>query len=132
MTMSDPVADMLTRIRNAQMVGKPRVTCQASKHKEKILEVLEREGYIRGFKRVDVREGIQDLEVELKYFEGKPVIQKVQKYSKPGLRQYSSANDLPKFYNGLGVSIISTSKGLMTDAEAREANLGGEVICQLF
>jgi len=132
MTMSDPVADMLTRIRNAQMVGKPRVTCQASKHKEKILEVLLREGYIRGFKRVDVRQGIQDLEVELKYFEGKPVIQKIKKFSKPGLRQYSAVKALPKFYNGLGISIISTSKGLMTDAEARDANLGGEVICQLF
>lgn len=132
MTMSDPVADMLTRIRNAQMVGKPRISCQASQQKEKILEVLLREGYIRGFKRVDVREGIQDIEVELKYFEGKPVIQKVRKISKPGLRQYFSAKTLPKFYNGLGISIVSTSKGLMTDAEARDANLGGEVICQLF
>jgi small subunit ribosomal protein S8 len=132
MVMSDPVADMLTRIRNGQMAKLSRVSCQASKHKENILEVLLREGYIRAYKRVEVRPGIYDLEIDLKYYEGQPVIGMVKKLSKPGRRTYSHVDTLPKIHNGLGVAIISTSKGLMTDAEARTANLGGEVICQLF
>lgn len=132
MVMSDPIADMLTRIRNAQQAGLNRVTCPASKHKEQILLLMQREGYIRGYKSKEIRKGITELEVELKYFDGTPVISLIKKVSKPGRRIYSSVNTLPRVYNGLGIAVISTPRGLMTDAEARQANVGGEVICQIF
>lgn len=130
--MSDPVADMLTRIRNAQQAGLAKVACPASKHKEEILKLMLREGYIRGYKKVDIRNGISNFEIEMKYFDGNPVVSFIKKVSKPGRRVYSDAGSLPRVYNGLGISIISTPKGLMTDAEARQANVGGEVICQIF
>lgn len=132
MVMSDPVADMLTRIRNAQQAGLNRVTCTVSKHKEQILNLMQREGYIRGFKQREIRKGISQFDVDLKYYDGTPVISFIKKVSKPGRRVYSDVNALPKVYNGLGIAIISTPKGLMTDAEARQANVGGEVICQIF
>jgi small subunit ribosomal protein S8 len=132
MVMSDPVADMLTRIRNAQQAGLNRVTCAVSKHKEQILNLMQREGYIRGFKHREIRPGIAEFDVDLKYYDGAPVISFIKKISKPGRRMYSDVNALPRVYNGLGIAIISTPKGLMTDAEARQANVGGEVICQIF
>jgi len=132
MVMSDPVADMLTRIRNAQQAGLNRITCTVSKHKEQILNLMQREGYIRGFKHREIRKGIAEFDVDLKYYDSAPVISFIKKVSKPGRRIYSDVNSLPKVYNGLGIAIISTPKGLMTDAEARQANVGGEVICQIF
>jgi small subunit ribosomal protein S8 len=132
MVMSDPIADMLTRIRNAQQAGLSRVTCPVSKHKEQILMLMQREGYIRGFRQKEIRKGISDFEVDLKYFDGTPVVSFIKKISKPGRRVYSDVNSLPRVYNGLGIAVISTPRGLMTDAEARQANVGGEVICQIF
>ncbi len=132
MTMTDPVSDMLTRIRNGQRVGKASVTAPASKYKKAILDVLKAEGFIRGYKEVELRAGIFELEIELKYFEGKPVIQTIKKVSKPGRRIYSAPSDINRVANGLGISIVSTSQGVITDAEARTKNIGGEVICEVF
>jgi len=132
MSMTDPLGDMLTRIRNGQSANKSEVSSPASLLRQNVLEVLVREGYIRGYKRVNVREGVDELKIELKYHEGKPVIKEIFRVSTPGRRVYSKVNELPKVYNGLGISVISTPSGVMSDHEARQANVGGEVLCQVF
>ena len=132
MSMSDPVADLLTRIRNGQRAKKNSVTAPASNLRASVLGVLEREGFIRGFERYNVRTGIDEIRIELKYFDGEPVIREINRISRPGCRVYSKIRDLPRIYNGLGISILSTPRGVMSDAEAREANVGGEVLCQVF
>ena len=130
--MTDPLGDLLTRIRNGQRAGKSAITTPASKLRENLLKVLEREGYIRGFERYTERPGVDELKVELKYNEGEPVISEIMRVSKPGRRVYAKIKDLPKVYNGLGISILSTPRGVMSDHEARQANVGGEVLCQIF
>ena len=132
MSMSDPMGYMLTRIRNAQRVGKNTVSCPASKFRANVLGVLEREGFIRGFSWAELRQGIPELTIELKYSEGEPVIREINRVSRPGRRVYSKIKDLQRIYNGLGISILSTPRGVMSDAEAREANVGGEVLCRVF
>ncbi|MES9870963.1 MAG: 30S ribosomal protein S8 [Sedimenticola sp.] len=127
MSMSDPIADMLTRIRNGQQVGKVAVAMPASKQKAAVAQLLQDEGYISAFSVADV-EGRSTLSVELKYFQGKPVIEEIQRVSRPGLRIYKGNKELPKVRGGLGVAIISTSKGLMSDRAARAAGHGGEVV----
>ena len=130
MSMQDPLADMLTRIRNAQQVGKPSVTMPSSKLKVNVANVLSSEGYITGF---SVSEGVkQELTVELKYFEGKPVIAEIDRVSRPGLRSYAGKAAIPTVRAGLGIAIVSTSKGVMTDRAARAAGVGGEVLCTVF
>ena len=128
MSMSDPIADMLTRIRNAQMVEKPSVTLPASKLKTAIAKVLKDEGYIEDF-AVRGEGGKPELEIALKYYAGKPVIEKIERVSRPGLRIYKGRHDIPRVMNGLGVAIVSTSRGVMTDRRARETGVGGEVLC---
>ncbi|KLN61242.1 MULTISPECIES: 30S ribosomal protein S8 [Kiloniella] len=132
MAMSDPLGDMLTRIRNGQRVGKSVVRAPASKLRANVLEVLKREGFIRGFSKVDVRAGISELAIELKYADGDPAISEISRVSRPGRRVYSKIKELPRYYNGLGVTILSTPSGVMSDQEARTANVGGEVLCQVF
>lgn len=132
MTVSDPLGDMLTRIRNAQMRNRSTVSTPASKLRERVLEVMKDEGYIRGFARVDYSGGKSEIEIELKYFDGKPVIRQLRRVSKPGRRVYSSVSDLPTVANGLGLSILSTPKGVMSDSRARQENVGGEVLCSIF
>ncbi len=132
MSMTDPLGDMLTRIRNGQMARKSAITAPASKLRMNVLDVLKREGYIRSFEDYEVQTGIREIKIELKYHEGEPVIQKIARVSKPGRRVYSKIKDLSNVYNGLGISIISTPQGVMSDAEARKANVGGEVLCQVF
>jgi len=132
MAMNDPLGDMLTRIRNAQMRNRTKVSTPASKLRERVLEVLAEEGYIRGFARVDFDGGKSEIEIELKYFDGQPVIREIKRISKPGRRVYSSVKDLPTVRNGLGVSILSTPKGVMSDGRARTENVGGEVLCNIF
>ncbi len=128
MSMSDPIADMLTRIRNAQMAEKVTVVMPSSKIKVAIARVLQDEGYVEGFK-VDSNGGKPLLEIGLKYYAGRPVIEKVQRVSRPGLRIYKGCEDIPSVMNGLGIAIVSTSKGLMTDRKARANGVGGEVLC---
>lgn len=130
MSMQDPIADMLTRIRNGQQAGKVRVTMPVSKQKVAIAELLKREGYVRDVLMEDVS-GKKVLTVVLKYHEGKPVIERIDRVSRPGLRVYKNKNELPQVLDGLGVAVISTSRGLMTDRAARAAGHGGEVICYL-
>ncbi len=132
MTVTDPIADMLARIRNAHMRHKATVRMPASRMKERVLQVLKDEGYIRDFRREDLGNGKADIEVELKYYDGEPVIREITRVSKPGRRVYTSVEDMPLVYNGLGIAILSTSKGVMSDAQAREHNVGGEVICTVF
>lgn len=132
MAMSDPLGDMLTRIRNAQMRRKSVVRVPASKLRGRVLEVLKSEGYIRTFDRFEVEGNKADFEVHLKYHEGEPVINTIARVSTPGRRIYSAVGDLPRVANGLGISIISTPKGVMSDHEARAANVGGEVLCTVF
>lgn len=132
MSMSDPLGDMLTRIRNGQQANKSAVNAPASKLRANVLEVLKREGYIRGFEKVTGDSGFDELRIELKYFDGKPVISKIKRVSTPGRRVYSGVNDLPKVFNGLGISILTTPRGVMSDAEARDANVGGEILCTVF
>jgi small subunit ribosomal protein S8 len=132
MSFSDPVGDMLTRIRNAQAAGEKSVACPASKLRKSVLDVLQREGYIRGFSWAEIGEGMPEFTIELKYDEGTPVIKEITRVSKPGRRVYSKIKDLPKVYGGLGIAILSTPRGVMSDAEARAANVGGEVLCQVF
>lgn len=132
MSMTDPLGDMLTRIRNGQRVNKSVVSAPSSKLRLNVLDVLKREGYIRDYSERDVRAGIKEVDIELKYHEGSPVIQEIARISTPGRRVYSKIKDLPKVYNGLGISIISTPRGVMSDAEARAANVGGEVLCRVF
>jgi small subunit ribosomal protein S8 len=128
MSMSDPIADMLTRIRNAQMVEKTSVSMPSSKLKVAIANVLKDEGYIENF-RVVGDQGKSELEIELKYYAGRPVIDKLERVSRPGLRIYKGRHDLPQVMNGLGVAIVTTPKGVMTDRKARQAGIGGEVLC---
>ena len=127
MSMQDPVADMLTRIRNAQMAQKPEVSMPASKVKAAICDVLKNQGFIKGH-RTD-KEGLPTLTIELKYHQGKPVIELLKRISRPGLRVYKACTDLPKVIGGLGIVVVSTSKGLMTDTQARAQGIGGEVLC---
>lgn len=128
MSMSDPVADMLTRIRNAQLSEKQAVAIPASKLKAAIAKVLKDEGYIEDF-AVRENEGKPLLEISLKYYAGRPVIEKIERISRPGLRMYKPSRDIPKVMNGLGIAIVSTSKGVMTDRKARGLGVGGEVLC---
>ncbi len=128
MSMTDPIADMLTRIRNGQKARKVAVSMPASKQKEAIAKVLEDEGYITGF-AVEGEGAARQLTVELKYFQGTPVIEKIQRASRPGLRVYRGKEDLPKVLGGLGIAIVSTSAGVMSDRQAREKGVGGEVLC---
>ena len=132
MTMTDPLGDMLTRIRNGAARRKSTVSTPASKLRARVLDVLQREGYIRGYSDADSGNAQAALRIDLKYFEGQPAIQHIARISKPGRRVYSGANDLPRIRNGLGVAIVSTPKGVLSDAEAREQNAGGEVLCQVF
>jgi small subunit ribosomal protein S8 len=132
MSATDPIGDLLTRIRNAQERGKSKVSSPASKLRERVLEVLQHEGFIRGFATVQQAGGKAEIEIELKYFDGAPVIREIQRVSKPGRRVYASVDKLPTIYNGLGISILSTPKGVMSDADARTQNVGGEVICTVF
>jgi small subunit ribosomal protein S8 len=132
MALSDPLGDMLTRIRNGQHAHMGAVNSPASKLRANVLEVLKREGYIRGYSEEELRPGVRQLKIELKYYEGAPCIKEVARVSKPGRRVYSKINDLPRFYNGLGIAILSTPRGVMSDNEARAANVGGEVLCRVF
>ncbi|GLK66021.1 30S ribosomal protein S8 [Paracoccus kondratievae] len=132
MSMNDPLGDMLTRIRNAQMRGKSTVRTPASKLRAWVLDVLKAEGYIRGYEQIQTESGHTELEISLKYFDGTPVIRELARVSKPGRRVYASVKDIPLVRNGLGVSIVSTPKGVMSDAAARSANVGGEVLCTVF
>ncbi|MCZ6721057.1 MAG: 30S ribosomal protein S8 [Proteobacteria bacterium] len=132
MSMTDPLSDMLTRIRNGQTNGSNQVACPASKLKGNVLEVLKREGYIRDFSRRDLDGGKASFNIELKYHAGQPVIREIARVSRPGRRVYSSIKDLPKVYSGLGISILSTPRGVMSDLEARVAHVGGEVLCRVF
>ena len=131
MSMNDPIGDLLARIRNAQMRNKGKVSSPNSRLRESVLEVLKTEGYIRGYAVVE-REGRSELEVELKYFDGEPVIRELERISKPGRRVYTSVKNLPRINNGLGVAIVSTPKGVMADHDARDANVGGEILCTVF
>ena len=132
MSMSDGLGDMITRIRNAQRSRHSTCVAPASKLRANALEALKREGYIRGYTAEEVRPGVNQLRIELKYNEGEPVIKEIHRVSKPGRRVYSKIKDLPKVYGGLGIAILSTPRGVMSDAEARAANVGGEVLCQVF
>jgi len=128
MSMSDPIADLLTRIRNAQMVGHTEVVMPASRLKASIAQVLKDEGYIEGF-QVKTEGGKSELEIALKYYAGKPVIERIERVSRPGLRVYKGRNAIPQVQNGLGVAIVTTPKGVMTDRKARATGVGGEVLC---
>ena len=132
MTMSDPLGDMLTRIRNAQMRKSSKVSTPGSQLRRNVLDVLQSEGYIRGYSTVDFDNGRSEFEIELKYYDGEPVIRDVERISRPGRRVYVSVKNIPRVANGLGVSILSTPKGVMSDAEARDQNVGGEVLCRVF
>ena len=132
MQLSDPLGDLVTRIRNGQRAGKNTIISPASKLRTNVLEVLKREGYIRGFSAGEERTGVETVTVELKYHDGQPVIRRIDRVSTPGRRVYSKIKDLPRVYNGLGISILSTPRGVMSDAEARAANVGGEVLCRVF
>jgi small subunit ribosomal protein S8 len=131
MNLNDPIGDMITRIRNAQSRTKAKVSTPGSKLRQSVLEVLKSEGYIRGYS-VTEREGRSELDIELKYFEGEPVIREIERISKPGRRVYTSVKNLPRINNGLGVAIVSTPKGVMADHAARDANVGGEILCTVF
>jgi small subunit ribosomal protein S8 len=132
MSMNDPLGDMLTRIRNAQMRGKSTVRTPASKIRRWVLDVLKDEGYIRGYEDATSKTGMPEIEISLKYFDGTPVIRELKRVSKPGRRVYSGVKEIPQVRQGLGVAIVSTPKGVMTDAHARTANVGGEVLCTVF
>ena len=132
MAINDPLGDMLTRIRNAQMRRRPKVSSPASNLRARVLDVLADEGYIRGYTQVEHKNGLKELELELKYANGQPAIREIARVSKPGRRVYSPVKDLETVANGLGVSILSTPKGVMSDSRAREENVGGEVLCNVF
>ena len=131
MTMTDPISDLLTRIRNGQQVKKSNVICPSSKMKLAILKVLKEEGFIRDFAEIEGVKG-KDIEISLKYFHGDPVIKEIVRISKPGLRIYSSVKSMPVYKNNMGISIVSTSKGVMTNFKAKEINIGGEVLCRIY
>jgi len=130
--MSDPIGDMLTRIRNALGRKKSKLTTPASKLRARVLDVLQAEGYIRGYTQTDFENGKSEIEIELKYYEGAPVIRELTLVSKPGRRVYVSVKSIPQVANGLGISILSTPKGVMADHQAREQNVGGELLCRIF
>lgn len=132
MTMSDPLGDMLTRIRNGLQAGLQTVKCPASNAKARLLDALEAEGYIRGYKIEELDNNKKNLVVELKYFDGQPVIQNIKRVSKPGRRVYSGSQSIPSCRNGLGITIVSTPKGVMPDYKASDENVGGEVLCQVY
>jgi small subunit ribosomal protein S8 len=131
MSMNDPLGDLLARLRNAQMRNKSKVSSPNSRLRERVLEVLKSEGYIRGYAVVE-KDGRSEIEIELKYFDGEPVIREIERVSKPGRRVYTSVRNLPRINNGLGVAIVSTPKGVMADHDARDANVGGEILCTVF
>lgn len=132
MSVNDPIGDMIARIRNAQMRTKAKVSMPGSRQRERVAEVLKSEGFIRGYASVAHANGRSELEIELKYFDGEPVIREIERVSKPGRRVYASVKALPRVNNGLGVAILSTPKGVMADHAAREANVGGEILCTVF
>ena len=132
MSFNDSLSDMLTRIRNAHRVNKNITYCFSSNLNNNVLKVLKDEGYIRSYNNVDIKEGISKIKIELKYHEGLPVIKKIKRVSKPGIRVYSKIKELPKTYGGLGISIISTPKGVMSDQKARANNVGGEILCEVY
>ena len=130
--MNDPIGDLITRIRNAQARNKPKVSTPGSSLRVRVLDVLKNEGYIRGFSSSEFGNGRTEFEIELKYFDGAPVIRDISRVSKPGRRVYASVKNLPRINNGLGIAIVSTPKGVMADHDAREANVGGEILCTVF
>jgi len=130
--INDPLGDLLSRIRNGQAARLSAVSSPASKHRMNVLEVLKREGYIRDFSVSKNDNGVPELSIELKYSEGQPVIREISRISRPGRRVYSKIKEVPRFYNGLGISILSTPRGVLSDKEAREANVGGELLCRVF
>ena len=132
MAMTDPLGDLLTRIRNGQQARKDSILTPASNLRVRVLDVLQREGYIRGYASVEHASGRSELEIELKYFDGEPVIREIERVSKPGRRVYASVKNLPRVNNGLGISVLSTPKGIMADHEARDANVGGEILFTVF
>ena len=132
MMMNDPIGDLIARIRNAQMRRKTRVSTPGSKLRARLLDVLKSEGYIRGYSETKFENGRVEFDIELKYFEGQPAIREIKRVSKPGRRVYSSVGSMPRLANGLGITIISTPSGVMADHEARDRNVGGEVLCTVF
>ena len=132
MSMTDPLGDMLTRIRNGQRARKNQIVSPASTLRNNVLDVLKREGYIRDFSQRELRPGISEIEIQLKYHDGEPVIHEISRVSKPGRRIYSKIKDLQRVYNGLGIAILSTPRGVLSDNEARDQNVGGEILCQVF
>ena len=132
MSMNDPLGDMLTRIRNAVGRKKTKVSTPASKLRARVLDVMKAEGYIRDYSQTDFENGKSEIEIELKYYEGEPVIREIMRVSKPGRRVYVSVRSIPQVANGLGIAILSTPKGVMADHQAREENVGGEILCQVF
>lgn len=132
MSMTDPLGDMLTRIRNGQRAGKRVIAAPASKLRSRVLDVLQREGFIRGYSEAAIGPGVRELKIELKYHEGEPAIREISRVSKPGRRVYSKLEDIPRVYNGLGIAILSTPRGVISDTEAREAHVGGEVLCKVL
>jgi small subunit ribosomal protein S8 len=132
MAITDPIGDLLTRIRNGQLRGMSKVKSPNSRQRVRLLDVLQAEGFIRGYAEVEFNDGLRELEIELKYHEGRPVIRELKRVSTPGRRVYASVSDLRPHRSGLGVSIVSTPQGVMTDTSAREKNVGGEVLCHVF
>ena len=132
MAFNDSLSDMLARIKNAHKANKTFTSCYKSKLNLNVLSVLKDEGYIRDFQDVEIRKGISNIKIDLKYYNGTPVIKKIKRISKPGIRVYSKINDLRKSYGGLGISILSTPKGVMSDQKARDKNVGGEILCEVF
>ena len=132
MAFNDALSDMLARIKNAHKARKSFTSCYKSKLNSNVLNVLKEEGYIRDFKDVEVRKGVNNIQIDLKYYDGTPVIKNIKRVSKPGIRVYSKISDLPKIYGGLGISILSTPKGVMSDNQAKKNNVGGEILCEVF
>ena len=132
MAFNDALSDMLARIKNAHQARKSYTSCYKSKLNSNVLSVLKDEGYIRDFKDIEIRKGINNIQIDLKYYNGTPVIKNIKRVSKPGIRVYSKIADLPKIYGGLGISILSTPKGVMSDNQARKNNVGGEILCEVF
>ena len=132
MAFNDALSDMLARIKNAHKAKKSYTSCYKSKLNSNVLTVLKDEGYIRDFKDIEIRKGINNIQIDLKYYNGNPVIKNIKRISKPGIRVYSKISDLPKIYGGLGISILSTPKGVMSDNQARKNNVGGEILCEVF
>ena len=132
MSMTDPLGDMLTRIRNGQQARKATISTPESRLRRNVLDVLKREGYIRDYSNREIRPGMNEVDIQLKYHEGEPVIREISRVSTPGRRVYSKIKDLKRVYNGLGISILSTPRGVLSDSEARDMNVGGEILCQVF